>query len=125
MASQDRTILVVDDDEDLRMMVVEVLLTSGCGVRSAADGLAALDEVKAKLPDLILLDMRMPRMDGWEFGRRVRAMYTHRIPIVVMTAAEHAEKRAEEIDADDFVAKPFDVDILLRVVARHLLPSEA
>ncbi len=120
MATEGRTVLVVDDNEDLRTMVAFVLEVAGYGVRLAADGLEALEELGAGPPDLILLDMRMPRMDGWEFGRRVRAMNGHQIPVVVMTAAEHAEKRAKEIDADDFVAKPFDVDNLLHVVARHM-----
>ena len=120
MSAPDHTVLVVDDDDDLRTMVAFVLETAGYELRLATDGLDALEQLQAGLPDLILLDMRMPRMDGWEFGRRVRAMHGHRIPVVVMTAAEHAEKRAQEIDADDFVSKPFDVDHLLRVVARHL-----
>jgi CheY-like chemotaxis protein len=114
------TLLVVDDDEDLRTMVVQLLETEGYVVRAAADGLEALDLLETALPHLILLDMRMPRMDGWELGRRIRAMHGRKIPIVVMTAAEHAEKRAKEIEADDFVAKPFDVDNILRVIARHL-----
>lgn len=122
MSAEQRTILVVDDDDDLRTMVVLLLGTAGYGVRVAADGVQALEQVKEGLPDLILLDMRMPRMDGWELGRRLRSTYGHEIPIVVMTAAERAEKRAKEIEADDFVAKPFDVDNLLRVVARNLSP---
>jgi CheY-like chemotaxis protein len=120
MAALKRTILVVDDDVDLRMMVVLVLETAGYAVVAASDGLEALDRLRARLPDLMLLDMRMPRMDGWELGKRVRSTYGHKIPVVVMTAAERAEKRAMEIGADDFVAKPFDVDTLLRTVARHL-----
>lgn len=120
MTARERTVLVVDDDEDLRTMVAFVLESAGYGMRLAEDGLDALEQLGAALPDLILLDMRMPRMDGWELGRRIRAMHGRRIPVVVMTAAEHAEKHAKEIDADDFVAKPFDVDHLLRVVARHL-----
>jgi CheY-like chemotaxis protein len=80
----------------------------------------ALEHMSDVLPDLLLVDMRMPRMDGWELGRRVHQLHGHTIPIVVMTAAEQAEKRAKEIDADDFVAKPFDVDNLLRVVGRHV-----
>jgi CheY-like chemotaxis protein len=122
MATDQRTILVVDDDADLRTMVVLLLETAGYEVRVAADGVEALEQLKDGLPDLILLDMRMPRMDGWELGRRLRLAYGHEIPIVVMTAAERAEKRAKEIEADDFVAKPFDVDNLLRIVARNLNP---
>jgi CheY-like chemotaxis protein len=122
MAPEQHTVLVVDDDPDLRTMVTLVLESGGYAVREAADGVEAIERLQEELPDLILLDMRMPRMDGWELGRRVRAMYRHEIPIVVMTAAEHAEKRASEIDADDFVSKPFDVDTVLRTVAHHIRP---
>jgi CheY-like chemotaxis protein len=125
MPAERRTVLVVDDDADLRMMVEFVLEDAGYVVQLAADGLEALERLKMKLPDAILLDMRMPRMDGWEFGRHFRTQYGHSIPLIVMTASEHAEKQAKEIDADDFVAKPFDVDSLLRVVARHQRPMEA
>jgi CheY-like chemotaxis protein len=123
MDARERTVLVVDDDEDLRTVVALVLESAGYGVQLAADGQEALDQIEVALPDLVLLDMRMPRMNGWEFGQRVRAMYGHRIPVVVLTAAEQAEKRAKEIDADDFVAKPFDIDNLLRVVGRHVRPG--
>jgi two-component system response regulator MprA len=119
MPAKNRTVLVVDDDAALRMMVEFVLEGAGYVVQAAADGLEALEQVKAKQPDAILLDMRMPRMDGWEFGRRLRTEHGHSIPLIVMTASERAEQEAKEIDADDFVAKPFDVDNLLRVVARH------
>ena len=120
MVAEHPTVLVVEDDEDLRTMVGFALESEGYGVRLAADGIEALEQLEAELPDEILLDMRMPRMDGWEFAKRFRATYGHDVPVVVMTAAEHAEKRAKEIDADDFVAKPFDVDSLLRVVGRNV-----
>jgi CheY-like chemotaxis protein len=120
MSAEELTVLVVDDDEDLRTMVAFVLETEGYAVRTAADGIEGLEQLEAGLPDEILLDMRMPRMDGWEFAKRVRARYGRDVPVVVMTAAEHAEKRATEVDADDFVAKPFDIDSLLRVVGRHV-----
>jgi CheY-like chemotaxis protein len=120
MAAEQPVVLVVEDDEELRTMVAFALETEGYRVRLAADGIEALEQLEAGLPDEILLDMRMPRMDGWEFAKRVRATYGHEVPVVMMTAAEHAEKRAKEIDADDFVAKPFDVDSLLRVVGRNV-----
>jgi two-component system response regulator MprA len=122
MLSKNRTVLVVDDDPALRMMVEFVLEGAGYVVQLAADGLEALEQLRVKLPDAILLDMRMPRMDGWEFARRLRTEYGHAVPVIVMTASEHAEKQATEIDAEDFVAKPFDVDNLLRIVARRQRP---
>ncbi|MGZ3451486.1 MAG: response regulator [Polyangiales bacterium] len=121
MSPKQATVLVVDDDDDLRTMVETILEDAGYVVRRAGDGVEALEQLaQMGRPDLILLDMRMPRMDGWELGRRVRSQYGREIPIVVMTAAEHAEKQAQEIDADAFVAKPFDIDNLLGVIARNL-----
>jgi CheY-like chemotaxis protein len=125
MAPQEITVLVVEDDEDLRAMVGFALETAGYGVRLAADGIEALEQLEAGLPDEILLDMRMPRMNGWELAKRIRETYGREVPLVVMTAAEHAEKRAKEIDADDFVAKPFDLDSLLRVVERNVQRQRA
>jgi CheY-like chemotaxis protein len=119
-AAHERTILVVDDDEDLRSMVVLVLEDAGYRVRTAGDGIDALEHLARVRPDAILLDMRMPRMDGREFAKRLRTGAGSQIPLLVMTAAEQAEKWAREVGADDFVAKPFDIENLLRVVARHV-----
>jgi CheY-like chemotaxis protein len=72
------------------------------------------------MPGMILLDMRMPVMNGWEFAREFRTRYENPCPIVVVTAAENARARAEEIGADGWLAKPFDLQDVLDTVARHL-----
>jgi two-component system, chemotaxis family, chemotaxis protein CheY len=121
VAPQPRTapILVVDDDESLREMVGSVLRSSGYSVRLAADGLAALAVVMDERPALVLLDARMPRLDGHGFARELRDRGV-RVPIVVMTAARDAGRVAQEIGADASLPKPFDIDELLTLVSRHV-----
>lgn len=120
-----RGVLVVEDDADLLTLLEIVLADAGYRVRTAADGRAALDRVAEEMPGVILLDMRMPVMNGWEFAREFRARYATGCPIVVITAAENARARAEEIGADGWLAKPFDLDDVLRSVARHLQADAA
>jgi len=113
-------VLVVEDDPDLLALMELVLSQAGHRVRTAAEGGAALARIAEELPGLIFLDMRMPGMNGWEFAREFRARHGRACPIVVVTAAENARERAEEIGADGWLAKPFDLEDVLRVAARHL-----
>jgi DNA-binding response OmpR family regulator len=115
-----RDVLVVEDDLDLVTLLELVLQDAGHPVRTASDGRAALSSVAEEMPGVILLDMRMPVMNGWEFAREFRARYGRACPIVVVTAAENARARAEEIGADGWLSKPFDLQDVLDTVARHL-----
>lgn len=110
-------ILVVDDEQDILDMLRELLVAEGYDVVVARDGLDALDAVTRVRPSLILLDMRMPRMDGWRFAEEARRRGVA-VPIVVMTAAQSARKWADEIEADDHIAKPFNIDEILDKVGR-------
>ncbi len=113
-------ILIVDDDVDLTDAVGDLLAIGGrYEVQTAHNGLEAFARIEQRLPDAILLDMRMPVMNGWEFARLFRDRYGHAVPLIVFTAAESAEQRAREIGAEGCLAKPFDVDELLRVLAAH------
>ena len=114
-----RPVLVVDDDDSIRDMVTSVLRSVGYSVRAAADGEAALAAAAAETPALVLLDLRMPRVDGWEFARRLEERGP-RPPIIVMTAARDARSAAAEIGADGHLPKPFDIDQLLTQVARYV-----
>ena len=108
-------------DGDLRVALLEVVLQdAGYRVSTAADGFEALRRVEAEMPSLILLDMRMPRMNGWEFAEEFRARWDRSCPIVVVTAAENARLRAEEIGADGWLEKPFELEDVLRAVERYL-----
>ena len=122
MAERPRSVLVVEDDPDLLALEEDILAEAGYRVASAADGLEALEQVEREMPGLILLDMRMPRMNGWEFAREFRARHGNGCPIAVITAAENARLRAQEIQADAWLEKPFDLEDVLALVARHLGP---
>ena len=113
----DVRVLVVDDEPGIRETVTAMLEIEGYDVSEARDGAEALAQVEARQPDVILLDMRMPVLDGWGFAAELRARELA-IPIVVMTAARDAARWAGEIAATAFVAKPFGFDDLLRAVER-------
>jgi CheY-like chemotaxis protein len=114
-----KDVLVVDDDPDMAEAMLLVLESAGYAARSAPNGRQALEQVAVQLPSLILLDMLMPVMNGWQFAHALHERYGHTVPIVVVSAAEHVGARSEEIDADDVLSKPFDMDELLRVVKRY------
>jgi CheY-like chemotaxis protein len=111
-------ILIAEDDAPSRTMLATVLAHEGHTVAAAANGLAALDLAAAWPPDLILVDMKMPVMDGQEFVRRYRELPPPHAPIVVLTATDAAQQ-AVEIDAAGFLSKPFDVGKLVELVERY------
>jgi len=119
----ERVVLVIEDDEDILNAVVALLQMAHWRTARAANGLEALDVVAHGMPDLILLDMKMPIMDGWMFAAEYNRRYHDGAPIVVMTAAEDPAGRANEIGAEDWIAKPFELDHLLETVRRHIGPA--
>jgi CheY-like chemotaxis protein len=112
-------VLVVEDEPDIRDFVAMVLGTEGYRVTTANNGASALEQVSRQPFDLILLDMRMPVMDGWTFARTYRERVGPHAPIVVLTAAQDAAERAAQIHADGYLGKPFDLSDLLSLVAQH------
>jgi DNA-binding response OmpR family regulator len=114
------TILITEDDDDLRALVETMLALEGFDVQTARHGREALERVAEQMPDLILLDMKMPVMDGWTFAREFEAQHGRSVPVVVLTAAEHAALRAQEIGAAGWIAKPFQYDQLVSAVRSHL-----
>jgi CheY-like chemotaxis protein len=113
-----RPILVVDDDPEILAMLRDFLEGEGMSVRTAENGAEALEVLEEMAPALILLDMRMPVLDGWAFAQQLKERQLA-YPIVVMTAAESARSWAEEIGATAYIAKPFDVNELLQTIERH------
>jgi CheY-like chemotaxis protein len=117
-----KKILVVDDGEFNRDLMVQ-LLADDYTVVLAADGFEGLCKAEAEQPDLILMDLGLPRMDGWEATRRIKASpVLSGIPVIAVTS--HAmvgdEQRAREAGCDDYLAKPIDEDELLRVIRRFV-----
>jgi DNA-binding response OmpR family regulator len=115
-----RAVLVIEDDRDLVGIIALVLSDSGYRVRTAGDGREALELVAEEMPGLILLDIRMPRMDGGEFAREFYATYGRACPIIVMTAAENSRARAREVGADGWLSKPFDIDEVVYAAGQYL-----
>jgi two-component system cell cycle response regulator len=122
------TVLVVDDNDQNLELLVAYLDTLGCRVCTAADGIEALDKVRDEPPDLILLDIMMPRMSGFEVCQKLKSNpHTRDIPIIMVTALNELAdiERGVESGTDDFISKPVSrlelitrVKSLLRV--RHL-----
>jgi CheY-like chemotaxis protein len=110
-------ILVIDDDPSILDTVSEILEFEGYLVQTAANGAEGLRYVEQSAPALILLDMRMPILDGWEFARALKERGIA-LPIVVMTAAQDARRWALEIGATAYLAKPFELLELLDTVER-------
>ena len=113
-----KRVLIVDDDESIRDFLAMALTDDGYDVATAEEGQRALDVARRWDPALILLDMRMGGMDGWGFARAYRRVSRRRAPILVVTAARDAAVYAAQIEADAFLAKPFELRDLLGLVAR-------
>jgi PleD family two-component response regulator len=112
-------ILVVDDEEHIRKIVRFQLEKAGYTVETAEDGVEALKAIEAAPPDLVLLDLMMPNMDGYEVCRRLKSNYqTNHIPIIMVTAKADLENKLQgfEDGANDYIAKPFAItELLVRV----------
>lgn len=116
-ATHEVRVLVVDDEPGIRATVAEMLSVEGYTVDEAANGADALAAVERHPPDLVLLDLRMPVLDGWGFvaALRKRGM---QVPIVIMTAAHDLQRWADTIAASGTLAKPFGYDDLMAAVER-------
>lgn len=119
IGKQVKKVLVIEDDEDLVSLVSLLLQEDGFAVEIASNGREALDSLARQLPDVILLDMKMPIMNGPEFARELEVRYGHQAPIIVLTAAADAHRRAAEVGADAWLGKPFDPEVLLSTVRRY------
>ncbi len=110
-------ILVIDDDSDMRALMVEALSREGHVVEDASDGLEGLQCAREHVPDLILLDLIMPTMDGWAFlEEQKRDRRLAHVPVIVVSGCP--EERAEDVDADAYLRKAYDLDGVLALVER-------
>lgn len=109
-----KKILAIDDEENILTMVSSRLQASGYGVITATNGKEGLEKVKAEQPDLIILDILMPVMDGFEFLKAIKSdPEASRIPIIILTARGAMKDTFDAMGTDDFVAKPFQAEALL------------
>ena len=118
MAAMSQTILVVDDDPHIRQLLVFALGKAGFGAREAEDGEAALASIALAEPDLVVLDINLPRMNGLDVCRRVRA--ESELPILFLSSRDEEIDRVLgiELGADDYVVKPFSPrEVVARVTA--------
>lgn len=118
-----RKVLVVDDDDDLADVVRQALRDAGYSVATVRHGAAALELVKHVEPELILLDLSMPIMDGWSFVAQYRRIARRGARIVLLTGNPSASEIARTLGADGYITKPFEMKDLLTVVGRELAVS--
>ena len=122
-ASNGQLVLVVEDYQDAREMYAAYLRFSGYRVAEATNGLEAIEKTRELMPDIILMDLALPKMDGWEATRRLKLdEQTRHIPIVALTGhalAGHAEG-ARQAGCDSFVTKPCLPDVLVAEIQRML-----
>ena len=106
------TILIVDDEVRMRRVIADYLHIKEYETVEAADGAEALESFRAHHPDLVILDVMMPRMDGWQVLSEIRK--THKTPVIMLTARgeEADELQGFELGADEYIAKPFSLKIL-------------
>jgi CheY-like chemotaxis protein len=111
-------ILVVEDDDDIRDSLKELLEEEGYQVDTAANGEQALNRLRGEAPQLILLDLMMPVMDGWEFQRQLRdSPSLSGVPIIVISASKFSR---EPLNAAAFIPKPLDAGVLLETIESFL-----
>jgi two-component system, cell cycle response regulator DivK len=117
-----KKVLVVEDDADNRRIISTVLSVEGYEVVEATDGVEALAQARAERPDLILMDLALPNMDGWEATRRLKGdPKTRSIPVVALTAVAMRgdEENARAAGCDDYVPKPARPVAIRAVVKKY------
>ena len=123
-----RDILVVEDDRNISDLIQMYLVKEGFDVRIAGDGGKAIEEFQKQVPDLILLDIMLPVMDGWAVCAKIRE--TSKVPIIMLTAKGEVFDRIQglEMGADDYVIKPFEMKELIArinaVLRRTEIPND-
>ncbi len=121
-----KRILVVEDDADNRRIVVKVLTVEGYEVLEATDGRSALATARTEHPDLIIMDLAMPGLDGWQAATQLKAdPRVADIPIIALTAfaMRGDEERAREAGCDGYLSKPCRPQTIREVVRRYLRPD--
>lgn len=113
-------ILFIDDDESIREFVTMALTDEGYRVSTAPHGAAALEQVNREQPNLILLDMRMPIMDGWAFLKAYDSTPQPHAPIIALTASRNSPDVKVPAEVDGLLAKPFDLNELIELIGQYV-----
>ncbi len=119
----ERTVLIIEDEKLIIVSTQMVLEAAGFRVESAINGEEGISKARELRPDLILLDIMMPGIDGWETLTRLkRDADTAEIPVIIFTAREHARghQKSAEMGAADYFRKPFEPDELIELVEKHI-----
>jgi DNA-binding response OmpR family regulator len=120
----EQTVLIIEDEKLIIVSTQMVLEAAGFRVESATNGEDGIAKARSMAPDLILLDIMMPGIDGWETLTRLkRDAETSNIPVVIFTAREHARghQKSSEMGAADYFRKPFEPDELIELVEKHVI----
>lgn len=128
MSGTKKTVLLVEDNEDNLVIYSTILRHSGYTVIEARDGQAGIEAAQRELPALILMDVSIPLIDGWEATRRLKAdPATAHIPIIALTAHALASDQQKAVDAgcDGYIPKPAEPRVVLAAVKSHLGEAEA
>jgi CheY-like chemotaxis protein len=118
-----RLLLIVDDDDATRMLLTELFNANGYAVVLAQNGEEGLKQLLDYSPDLVVLDLQMPVMDGWRFRAEQQLLSNVRVatvPVVLLTGTDNAARSARALHASGFIEKPFEPDLLLGVVLKVL-----
>jgi DNA-binding response OmpR family regulator len=119
----ERTVLIIEDEKLIIVSTQMVLEAAGFRVEAADSGEEGIDKARTLRPDLVLLDIMMPGIDGWETLTRLkRDPDTSGIPVIIFTAREHARghQKSTEMGAADYFRKPFEPDELIELVEKHI-----
>ena len=117
-------ILVIDDEQSIRLLLENFLIRE-YEVVSKSDGVQALEWLEGNLPELIICDVQMPNMDGYEFLEKVRQRgYTKHTPVIMLSGVEASKERVKiyRLGAQDFLAKPFNPEELAELIKKNLYP---
>jgi DNA-binding response OmpR family regulator len=115
-----RTVLVIDDDPGVLEVLELALHAEGYRVVMARNGREGLEQARVEQPHLMVVDLMMPIMDGWQFVRECRSTsLLDRTPVIILSAAHNIDQAVRDLGVQAVVAKPFDLDFLLDLVASH------
>jgi two-component system response regulator VicR len=117
-----KKILVVEDNAEVAKLLELILRRAGYDISIAEDGIEALQRFQEQQPDLVLLDIMLPRMDGYEVSTRIRQEFHSQVPVIMLSSLDSPldMERSREAGATDHLAKPFDKDQLLAVIASYI-----